>query len=836
MPSRPFVGEVADEFDNDVAQMRRIYGVLFEIETLKLRLSRGRNPIWANPLVRRNLPDGQDNHRGERYVGTLTRAKSKDSAGRVQVDVEIPPAPTEEQLSGKEADWKPRPKLQRVYDKNPVVYEQIRYLTEMARKARFQRRADTEPLPPGFIVNHTVHEARTPEDKRPAILVGFHWLEVGGAEKLAFDCVEWALEAGLRVIVVASEQSHQRLAGKLPSHPDVEFLRLDLYLPHALWPAYIPKLVLAENIRIIHIHHCRPLYGSLPRLRTVTPWVTVLDSTHIVEHVGGGFPRIAGKWTNFVDLHHVISGELVSYFRDAHGVEKNVRLGRMLDGREQDISLPDLNMKAGRRELRVAFVGRLTYQKRPITVIEIIRSLRDWAREQGIAFHACFVGEGPFAEAVEGLLDRYDLRDVVEMHAAGVDVPALLSRSDVLLLPSNNEGLALVCYEAIENGCIPVSTDVGSQNEIVPPDLLLPLSPFKSVSTARAIVDRLWRDGPFLARQQKALHDAWRRLAGDPTAKDVVMPVYQAALTAEEDREAAPKVRTAAVVVTYNRSDKLVRVLDALDRQTEVPDLIFVVDNASTDDTEELVTRLAAERPNLRHVRLPENLGGAGGFNAGIKEAYASGAKYLWVSDDDAYPEPDAIEKLREAIVSFETENLSRPSFACSRVEWIDGSMCEMNTPQPVWDWPRYMTSQQGRALVASCSFVSVLIPRWAVRANGLPIADYFIWFDDAEYTLRLSRSYPGVFVPESRVVHDTPENKGVNYGLVSDKTIWKFRYGARNEASYHFRERGFVGLAGFLVRARSQMRGGNVRKPLRKEVYKAILSGYRFQPKIEQV
>lgn len=293
---------------------------------------------------------------------------------------------------------------------------------------------------------------------------------------------------------------------------------------------------------------------------------------------------------------------------------------------------------------------------------------------------------------------------------------------------------------------------------------------------------------------------------------------------------------TAAVIVTFNRSAKLMAVLDALERQTQAPDLIFVVDNASTDDTAALLAERANTMPGLRNLRLPKNVGGAGGFHEGIKAAYQAGANFLWISDDDAYPQPDAIEKLLDAIIEFELDNNWRPSFACSRVEWIDGSMCEMNTPHPVWDWTRFVRPGRAWALVDSCSFVSVLIPRWAISAHGLPIADYFIWFDDAEYTRRLSRSYPGIYVPESRVVHDTPENKGVNYGLVSDKSLWKFEYGARNETSYLVREHGLVGLASFALRVRGQMRKGNVPGRLRRKIYAAILRGYAFRPAIKPV
>lgn len=293
--------------------------------------------------------------------------------------------------------------------------------------------------------------------------------------------------------------------------------------------------------------------------------------------------------------------------------------------------------------------------------------------------------------------------------------------------------------------------------------------------------------------------------------------------------------RIAAVIVTFNRSAKLMKVLDALAAQTLRPEVVLVVDNASTDDTADLVRARAAADPSVRHLRLPENVGGAGGFHAGMREAFGLGVEYIWVSDDDAYPRPDAIELLHTALTRFNDDTGRRPSFACSRVEWTDGSLCEMNCPRPVWDWARFVQPQTAWAMVDSCSFVSALIPVWAIRDHGLPIADYFIWFDDAEFTRRISRSHPGIFVPESVVTHDTPENRGVNFGMIDDKSLWKFEYGARNETSFRRREGGLISVLAYLYGVRRQMREAGVPQRLKRRIYLSILRGFSFRPKIDK-
>ena len=290
----------------------------------------------------------------------------------------------------------------------------------------------------------------------------------------------------------------------------------------------------------------------------------------------------------------------------------------------------------------------------------------------------------------------------------------------------------------------------------------------------------------------------------------------------------------AAVIVTFNRCDKLKNVIDALLAQTTLPDRIFVVNNASTDNTAEYLDGL--NEPRVEHVRLPENIGGAGGFYEGSKRAYEYGADYVWLSDDDAYPKPDALEILVHSIRDYEERFNRRPPFACSMVRWTNGDMCEMNTPQPVWDYPRNYSAETPYLRVKSCSFVSVLVPRWAFTDHGFPIKDYFIWYDDAEFTARITKTYPGIFCPDSQVIHDIPENKGVNYGLINEGNIWKFRFGARNETSYRRRDQGWFSVLVFARGVRNQMRQHNVPTPLRRQIYKQIIKGaFFFKPPVEK-
>lgn len=291
----------------------------------------------------------------------------------------------------------------------------------------------------------------------------------------------------------------------------------------------------------------------------------------------------------------------------------------------------------------------------------------------------------------------------------------------------------------------------------------------------------------------------------------------------------------AAVIVTFNRLDKLKTVIASIKAQSHAPSTLVVVDNASTDGTGAYLEDLKLPF-NVDIVSLPKNTGGAGGFSAGMRRGYELGADFVWVMDDDGYPEPDALERLISGFDAAAGELGEQMPFACSVVKYIDGTICEMNNPVPTWDWGRLLAIGQNSVMVTRCSFVSVLIPRWALERYGLPYKEYFIWFDDAEYTLRLSRECAGVQVLDSVTVHDMGENKGVNFGMIDSKNAWKFAFGIRNEASYQRHHRSLPHFFMFAAQVIVGMRRGGVKRKLRRQMYRKLWEGFRFNPGIDRV
>lgn len=208
-----------------------------------------------------------------------------------------------------------------------------------------------------------------------------------------------------------------------------------------------------------------------------------------------------------------------------------------------------------------------------------------------------------------------------------------------------------------------------------------------------------------------------------------------------------------AIVVTYNRPEMLRRCLDGLAAQERPADEVLVIDNASTDGTPDMV---AADYPWATLVRLPENGGGAGGFHHGVAEAHARGHDWLWLMDDDTFPVPDTLSALLDGAARAHRD----PMLVASQVRWKDETLHPMNLPVPRWRARGELSEAVGDGLVLlrNATFVSAMLRRECVDRFGLPLAHYFIWTDDVEYTSRILRAEAGYLVPESRVYHWTPK------------------------------------------------------------------------------
>jgi GT2 family glycosyltransferase len=248
----------------------------------------------------------------------------------------------------------------------------------------------------------------------------------------------------------------------------------------------------------------------------------------------------------------------------------------------------------------------------------------------------------------------------------------------------------------------------------------------------------------------------------------------------------------AVVVVTYNRADMLPGLLEGLARQTRPADAIYVVDNASTDHTREILD--ARQGLPLQVITAGENLGGAGGFHLGLRTAWEAGHDRFLLIDDDVVPAPDFLAVMvahpgpcqmavrddlqgrlvEKAAIRFDLDSplAIRPKTASVDTTYADRASMPAEVP------------------VENVAFEGFMIRRAVVDAVGLPDASFFIFYDDVDFAIRARRAgFPIVCLRDAVLVRQ------LDFDQQHALDGWKGFFMYRNLFVVHFRYGGNVAV-----------------------------------------
>lgn len=105
-------------------------------------------------------------------------------------------------------------------------------------------------------------------------------------------------------------------------------------------------------------------------------------------------------------------------------------------------------------------------------------------------------------------------------------------------------------------------------------------------------------------------------------------------------------MRIISIIVTHNRLKELKNCLQYIDKQIKKPDKILVVNNNSSDGTEDFLIF-----NNIDHINSIKNIGSAGGWNIGIEYALNNHFDLIWLMDDDGYPHHKSLSYLYDSIL-----------------------------------------------------------------------------------------------------------------------------------------------------------------------------------------
>ncbi|MGZ0711431.1 glycosyltransferase (plasmid) [Coraliomargarita sp. W4R53] len=216
-------------------------------------------------------------------------------------------------------------------------------------------------------------------------------------------------------------------------------------------------------------------------------------------------------------------------------------------------------------------------------------------------------------------------------------------------------------------------------------------------------------------------------------------------------------------IVTFNRSALLTRLLTSITEMDPKPGNVVIVDNASSDDTTDVVEgfreRLGTQ---LVYRRLDTNTGGSGGFSEGMRVAFELGSTWMWLMDDDVEVMPDGLAKMGKWAPQFKSIQGRRYDYDGSEFYWQYRIAERMGIPIP---FAPAGFNESGYKLMNSGCFEGMFIHRDIVAQIGLPDPRFFIYWDDQTYGWLASRLTPSVIVDEF-VLRRTREIKQWDMGI----------------------------------------------------------------------
>lgn len=202
------------------------------------------------------------------------------------------------------------------------------------------------------------------------------------------------------------------------------------------------------------------------------------------------------------------------------------------------------------------------------------------------------------------------------------------------------------------------------------------------------------------------------------------------------------------IVLNWNNWQDTSECLASL-AQVEYDNLsVIVVDNCSSNDS---VARLRALYPDISLIKTQRNLGFAGGNNVGIREALKRAPDYIWLLNNDAIPQKDAL----AALVSKAEANrrlggvgsvLMYPhtdetqAWGGGKINIWTGRTRHAHSPHSD-EWFDYITA------------ASILIRRDAIEDVGLLDEGFFLYWEDTDYSYRLRKAGWQLGVAASSIV-----------------------------------------------------------------------------------
>lgn len=199
----------------------------------------------------------------------------------------------------------------------------------------------------------------------------------------------------------------------------------------------------------------------------------------------------------------------------------------------------------------------------------------------------------------------------------------------------------------------------------------------------------------------------------------------------------------AVIICNYNKKEYVKKCIESLSKQDTHDFDIYVVDNASTDGSADEIRALYGKTVTL--ICNNENLGGSGGFNTGMKQAYEAGYEYIVLLDNDVVLD-------EKCISTFYRDMESNPGIGI-----MGAKILKMDKPDVIQEYGSFVDFKEMRFLLAyenekdpdvlpkynECDYVpacALVVRKETINRIGFMPKENFIYYDDILWGMRCKR------------------------------------------------------------------------------------------------